>query len=108
MNIDKFKLLLLEELQCLQALRESSKSSRAPVELDQQSVGRLSRMDALQKQNMELATEHRRQMRVKAINAALQRVENDEFGYCLTCDEEIAPQRLEFDPAIACCISCSK
>ena len=108
MNIDKFKRLLLEELQCLQALRESSKSSRAPVELDQQSVGRLSRMDALQKQNMELATEHRRQMRVKAINAALQRVENVEYGYCLTCDEEIAPQRLESDPAIACCISCSK
>ena len=108
MNIDKFKRLLLEELQCLQVLRESSKSSRAPVELDQQSVGRLSRMDALQKQNMELATEHRRQMRVKAINAALQRVENGEYGYCLNCDEEIAPQRLEFDPAITCCISCSK
>ena len=108
MNIDKFKRLLLEELQCLQALRESSKSSRAPVELDQQSVGRLSRMDALQKQNMELATEHRRQMRLKAIEAAIKRIDNGDFGYCLICDAEIAPQRLEFDPAIACCISCSK
>ena len=108
MNIDKFKLLLLEELQCLQALRESSKSSRAPVELDQQSVGRLSRMDALQKQNMELATEHRRQMRVKAIEAAIKRIDNGDFGYCLICDEKIAPQRIEFDPAISCCISCSQ
>ena len=108
MSVHKVKQRLLEELQSLQALRESTKASRAPVELDQQSVGRLTRMDALQKQNMELATEHRRQMRVKAINAALQRIDNGEFGYCIICDEEIAPQRLEFDPAIACCILCIK
>ena len=108
MSVDKVKQRLLEELQSLQALRESAKSSRAPVELDQQSVGRLSRVDALQKQNMELATEHRLHMRVRAINAVLQRIDNGEFGYCIICDEEIAPQRLEFDPAIACCISCIK
>lgn len=106
MSVKKVRQRLMEELQTLQALREIAKSSRAPVELDQQSVGRLSRMDALQKQNMELATENRRQMRVKAIDAALQRIDNGEFGYCMICDEEIAPQRLEFDPAIAFCISC--
>ena len=106
MSVKKVRQRLMEELQTLQALREIAKSSRAPVELDQQSVGRLSRMDALQKQNMELATEYRRQMRVKAIDAALQRIDNGEFGYCMICDEEIAPQRLEFDPAIAFCISC--
>ena len=108
MSVDKVKQRLLEELKSLQVLRESTKSSRAPVELDQQSVGRLSRMDALQKQNMELATEHRREMRVKAINAALQRIENGAYGYCLICDEEISLKRLEIDPAIACCISCIK
>ena len=108
MSVDKVKQRLLEELKSLQVLRESTKSSRAPVELDQQSVGRLSRMDALQKQNMELATEHRREMRVKAIHAALQRIENGAFGYCMICDEEIASQRLEIDPAIACCILCIK
>jgi len=106
MSVDKVKQRLLEELHSVQVLRESTKSSRAPVELDQQSVGRLSRMDALQKQNMELATEHLRQVRVRAINAALQRIDNGEFGYCTICGEEIAQQRLEFDPAIAFCISC--
>jgi len=106
MSVYKVKQRLLEELQSVRVLRESTKSSRAPVELDQQSVGRLSRMDALQKQNMELATEHLRQVRVRAINAALQRIDNGEFGYCTICGEEIAQQRLEFDPAIAFCISC--
>ena len=108
MDVSKAKQKLIEEFQSLQALRETARASRAPVELDQQSVGRLSRMDALQKQNMELATEHRRQMRVKAIEAAIKRIDNGDFGYCLICDEKIAPQRIEFDPAISSCISCSQ
>ena len=108
MDASKAKQKLIEEFQSLEALRETARASRAPVELDQQSVGRLSRMDALQKQNMELATEHRRQMRVKAIEAAIKRIDNGDFGYCLICDEKIAPQRIEIDPAISCCISCSQ
>ena len=47
---------LLEEQESLAALRQQSEEARAPVTLDQQAVGRLSRMDAMQKQNMELAT----------------------------------------------------
>ena len=97
---------LQEEQESLASLRQQSKSARALVMLDQQAVGRLSRMDALQKQNMELATEHRRQQRLQTIAAALQRIEAGDFGYCIICDEEIAPQRLAFDPAVACCIDC--
>lgn len=108
MNAEQAKQQLCEELDSLQDLRDKSKEARAPVELDQQSVGRLSRMDALQKQNMELATEQRRQMRIKAIEAALSRIEAGDFGYCVICDEAIAAQRLSFDPALAVCVSCSR
>jgi DnaK suppressor protein len=62
---------LLEEQESLAALRQQSEEARAPVTLDQQAVGRLSRMDALQKQNMELATEQRRQQRLQIIASAL-------------------------------------
>ena len=41
---------LLEEQESLATLRQQSEEARAPVMLDQQAVGRLSRMDALQKQ----------------------------------------------------------
>lgn len=97
---------LLEEQESLATLRQQSEAARAPVILDQQAVGRLSRMDALQKQNMELATEQRRQQRLATIKAALARIEAGDFGYCIICDEEIAPQRLAFDPAVACCMDC--
>ena len=63
MDAKQAQKILLDEQKSLTDLRQQSKEARAPVELDQQAVGRLSRMDALQKQNMELATEQRRQRR---------------------------------------------
>ena len=83
-----------------------SEEARAPVVMDQQSVGRLSRMDAIQQQSMELATEARRRQRLAQLQAALDRIAGDEFGWCLTCGEEIASARLEIDPASATCVDC--
>ena len=78
------------------------------VTLDQQSVGRLSRMDALQNQAMANATQARRDGEASALTIALKRLEEDEFGYCMDCGDDIAKERLEFNPATLKCISCAK
>ena len=62
--IDKFKLSLKEELKEIYNLSKKTKLDRVPVILDQQSVGRLSRMDAIQLQHMSLATESNRRNRI--------------------------------------------
>ena len=80
---------------------------RGPVELDQQSVGRLSRMDAMQQQAMAEAEARRRKSEIARIDAALKRVEEGEYGWCAECGEPIAPKRLEIDPAAAHCIACA-
>lgn len=92
----------------LEALRALSEDSRATVTLDQQSVGRLSRMDALQGQAMAQASERQRVGDLAKIEAALKRIEGDEYGYCLECGEEIPERRLEIDPAAALCVRCAK
>ncbi len=89
------------------ALSSTASASRKPVELDQQSVGRLSRMDAIQGQAMQLETERRRQTDLTRIEAALQRIEEGEFGYCVACGEEIQLRRLEYDPSVATCVDCA-
>ncbi|MCG6901793.1 MAG: TraR/DksA C4-type zinc finger protein [Rhodobacter sp.] len=77
------------------------------VSLDQQSVGRLSRMDAMQQQAMAKATQARRgQMRQRLV-AALARMDDDEFGYCSECGEDIPLKRLELDPTVLICVSCA-
>ena len=88
-------------------LGETSAEGRRPVELDQTRVGRLSRMDALQDQAMSLETERRRQIELKRIEAALQRLAEGEYGYCVQCGEAIALKRLELDPTAPLCIDCA-
>ncbi|WP_346915249.1 TraR/DksA C4-type zinc finger protein [uncultured Roseibium sp.] len=98
---------LLAMKQELEALSEMSEGARATVELDQQSVGRLSRMDALQGQAMAQASERQRKTDLVRIEAALKRIDDGDYGYCLECGEEIAAKRLEIDPAAALCIACA-
>jgi len=91
----------------IESLSHMAEGDRATVELDQQSVGRLSRMDALQRQAMAEASERARSVELQKIDAALQRIAEGEYGYCLECGEEIAPKRLEVDPAASHCIRCA-
>ena len=109
MNNDYIKLniLLKSEYEELILLSRSTKASRAPVELDQQTVGRLSRMDAIQQQSMDIAREERRQHRLKILEAALKRIQEDDYGYCLACGEDIPYRRLLADPATTRCVECT-
>lgn len=98
---------LLSEKRELEALSDDAKDSRGAVELDQQGVGRLSRMDAMQQQAMAVASERRRRMRITQIEAALKRLETDDFGYCVRCGEPIPEERLGIDPASTLCVDCA-
>lgn len=86
---------------------EESKEYRAPVELDQQSVGRLSRMDAIQQQAMAQDLSCRRQRRKVALERALSTIQDGAFGYCTKCGEPIAVRRLEIDPTFNTCVRCT-
>jgi DnaK suppressor protein len=98
---------LLDERAALRTVSTGSADSRDPVTLDQTSVGRLSRMDAMQQQAMALATERRRAVALTRIEAALARIEAGDYGWCVQCGEAIAPKRLALDPAIPTCIACA-
>lgn len=102
-----FRTRLLQLREEVLALEKSSEEAGGTVHLDQARVGRLSRMDALQGQAMSLATRERRRIEVQKIDAALRRMEQGEYGYCVNCGEEIAMKRLELDPAAPLCIDCA-
>ena len=78
----RYRPVLEGEQLALTAQTEQSAGSRQVVELDQQAVGRLSRMDALQGQAMAAALDARRHGRVRAIAAALSRMDAADFGWC--------------------------
>ena len=106
MNAVRARLVQLRDE--LLGLSTISQEARSTVDLDQQSVGRLSRMDALQQQAMAQATERQRLADLQRIEAALTRVDDDEYGFCLECGDEIAAKRLHIDPAAALCVRCAR
>ena len=92
----------------IDALADASADSRKPVELDQQSVGRLSRMDAMQVQAMALAAAERRLQERKRVAAAIARIDDGSYGDCLRCGEAITDARLRADPTTPLCLDCAR
>ena len=107
-QIKTLEKLLIARQSELKALDADGASWRDTVELDQQSVGRLSRMDAMQQQEMAQAEARRRTNDLARIEIALKRIAEDEYGWCGECGEPIAFKRLEIDPMAARCIGCAK
>lgn len=106
-EISRFRALILQRIGEIEEEILQASDAKRTVELDQQKVGRLSRMDAIQQQAMAIASEQRRSVELDRLRAALIRMTDDEYGYCEDCGEPIAPKRLEIDLASTRCISCA-
>jgi len=78
-----------------------------PVQLDQQAVGRLSRMDSLQNQHMSQNLHEREQMRYAAVSSALRRMDDGRYGNCTACGVALHPGRLIVMPEVGTCPACS-
>jgi DnaK suppressor protein len=94
----------MEELKITIAqLEETSK----PVSLDQP-IGRLSRMDAIANQAIsgQRLTDSRRTL--MRLERAMDKVDDEQFGVCAECGEDIAPGRLLVMPEATQCVDCAE
>ena len=78
-----------------------------PVGLDQP-LGRLSRMDAIQIQQMSQANRRSHETRLLQVQAALAAMDEDNYGYCKRCDDPIGYPRLTVRPEAPFCVSCQE
>ncbi len=106
-DINALRQSIMDEIAELDRLRGLARDNRAPVELDEQSIGRLSRMNAMQQQAMNFANDARRQHRQVALLAALKRIDDGDYGYCHQCDDLIGAGRLAIDTAAMLCVRCA-
>ncbi len=56
--------------------------------------------------SLELRTRDRERKLIKKIDSTLERIQNDDYGYCDACGIEIGIQRLEARPTATLCIDC--
>ncbi len=106
-TIEKFKHILIEQRDSLLSAQQLAQDSTGIVELDQSSVGRVSRVDALQSQSMALEGSRLRQQQLRKISTALALIDSGDYGYCESCDQAIDVRRLEIDPAATLCVPCA-
>lgn len=107
-ELEHYRDVLDDALTQLALYDARGRTAQQVVALDQQAVGRLSRMDALQNQAMAKATQRLRDQDRHRLQAALARINSDEFGYCVECGDDIAKERLERAPAAPKCLSCTR
>ena len=92
----------------LEGQLERISNDSQPVQLDQQMVGRLSRMDAMQQQQMAQASQAHMRAHLKRVLLALKAIEKGEFGYCRECDEAVPFARLKARPDSPLCVVCQQ
>ena len=56
--------------------------------------------------SLELRTRDRERKLIKKINEAMERIDEDDYGYCDACGIEIGIRRLEARPTATMCIDC--
>ena len=98
----KLESMLLEIGEYLSKTEESA----AAVEPDK-GLGRLSRMEAMQDQQMVLELRRRKKRQLLEVKNAISRIEQNLFGKCVFCGKKISSDRLDVFPEVQTCVNCA-
>jgi DnaK suppressor protein len=105
-TLERFKKKLEQMEVELRDSVERRAESTAPVQLDT-SIGRLSRMEAIQSQQLALSLAARHQQGLARVRNALEAIRNGNYGRCRRCKGSIALERLEAQPDAVVCVHCA-
>jgi DnaK suppressor protein len=106
-QLDELRAELDRQLKKLQRSMRTTNRALKPIQLDQSSVGRLSRIDNLQTQGLAAGLQAREQAKLGQILEALKRIEAGTYGTCVICGEPVAFERLMVFPEAPNCAACA-
>ena len=106
-QLEHFHQLLMDAKEAVEALLNQDAFGK-PVEVSGATIGRLTRMDAIQVQAMSSMSRHQLDIRRRQIDASLQAMERGVYGLCRECKGMISLQRLEALPEAPFCLACQE
>lgn len=98
---------LLRTLTRLERSLKASDGAARPRDLEQDTVGRLSRIEALQTQGLTQTLAERDRAQLAQVVAALRRLEEGKYGACNACGGPIPLPRLMVFPETLACQACA-
>jgi DnaK suppressor protein len=99
---------LLRSLNKLERSLKISGESARPRDLEQDTVGRLSRIDAIQNAGLTANLEERERQQLGQVVDALRRIEDGTYGACNGCGGPIPFERLMVFPETRACSACTR
>ncbi len=108
--MDKGKIIeireyILEEITEIEESIVSIKRTVKPIAPDQ-SLGRLTRMDAIGMKSINEAALRNAKNTLASLQKGLALLETDDFGICSKCGDEISVERLMVMPGCEICVPC--
>lgn len=103
-----FRDAVQQRLEDLAVLLGSESNDGSAIELDQTRVGRLARMEAMQHHAIAQVQHERAKAQRLALERLLSRVNDDDFGECYYCGEDIGVGRMLVRPESMKCITCAE
>ena len=107
MSLNKSKAIIKKTIDHVESDIKALKQSASPVSPDN-AIGRLSRMEAIADKSIAEANLKKSELRLLKLRQAEKRIEQDEYGECLICGEEIKENRLSILPEVTTCIKCAE
>lgn len=105
-QIEYFKAVLNQRLEEL--MNQAGNTMSELVSQNVQEIEYIDRASADSNQSFKLRIRSRESHLIKKIRAALERIENNTYGICESCGEDISIKRLEARPVTAKCIDCKE
>ena len=106
-QLAKIRSIVEERINEIEAFLAQDDPESKPVAPDV-AIGRLSRLDSMQAQQMILAQQRRQREELEHLHSALERIDKGTYGNCAYCLSPIAYERLEAIPDAVLCISCAR
>ncbi len=104
---ETFRSLIEKRIEETTAEISDSQEDVKPISPDV-SIGRLSRMDSMQMQQMALEARRRQQLLLVRLQEALKRLDQGKYGSCLQCGQDIPEERLQYQPDAVLCMDCAR
>ena len=102
---EKLKNVILREIESKKHQIESLSKSIKPVAPDN-SIGRLTRMEAIGSKEIRGASLNSAQTKLAKLEAVLNKIDNPDFGICIRCSCPIPEKRIILMPESITCVAC--
>lgn len=101
----RFRSIIRQRLEAITAGLEAGAEATEPIAPDA-AIGRLSRLDSMQMQQIALAGQRRLKEERARLQEAQRRIDAGTYGRCPLCGDDIAGERLEYQPDAVTCVPC--